>query len=164
MARGVKFKVKFRRRREGRTNFRRRLALLKSKKPRLVARVLGNSIIAQIIEYSPKGDRTIVNAPSFELKKYGWKGHNGNLGAAYLAGYLCGAKAKEKKIHEAVFDLGLHTPVSGSNVFGVLKGALDAGLTIPHDKKNLPSDERIMGKGNIAEVKEKITKGLVKVK
>lgn len=158
MAKGVRFKVKHRRRREGVTNLKKRLALVKSGKPRLVARVSSNMAVAQIIEYSREGDRTLVNTTSLELKKYGWEGHKGNVSAAYLTGLLCGVKAKAKKIEEAVFDIGLHTPVHGSNVFAVLKGALDAGMSIPHDEKVLPPDERILSKLNTKKVKEKILK------
>lgn len=156
MAKGPRYKVKQRRRREGTTNIRKRLALIKSGKPRLVARVSSNMIIAQIIEYSREGDKTLVNTSSLELKKYGYKGHKGNVSAAYLTGLLCGVKAIKKKVNEVVLDTGLHTPVHGSNVFGILKGALDAGLSIPHDEKALPSEERIFSKPNTSEIKEKI--------
>lgn len=156
MARGVRYKVKFKRRRKGITDFRKRYRELKSGEFRLVARVLSNNIIAQIVKYDPKGDKTLVNTSSLELKHYGWQGHGGNLSAAYLTGLLCGIKAKEKNIKKAILDTGLHTPVKKSNVFGVLKGAIDAGLEIPHEEKILPKDERISTKANFSEVKEKI--------
>jgi large subunit ribosomal protein L18 len=160
MVHGTTYKLQFRRRREGKTDYRRRLRLLKSKKSRLVARLHSNSVVAQIINYKPEGDVTFINSSSIELKKYGWTGHNGGATAAYLTGYLCGAKAKHKKVEEAVFDLGLHTPVSGSNVFAVLKGAVDAGLQIPHDAKVFPKNERI-SKSNANEVKQKISAGII---
>lgn len=156
MAKGVRYKVKFGRRRKGITDFRKRYKELKSGELRLVARVSSNTIIAQIVEYDPKGDKTLVNTSSLELKKYGWTGHNGNLSAAYLTGLLCGVKAKGKNINKAILDTGLRTPVKGSNVFGVLKGALDAGLEIPHGEKILPKEERYSTKANFSEVKEKI--------
>ncbi|RLG21905.1 50S ribosomal protein L18 [Candidatus Micrarchaeota archaeon] len=146
MAHKTIYKLRRRRRREGKTNYRKRLALIKSKKPRLVARVLSRSVVAQIVSYRPEGDATIVNTTSLELKNYGWNGHNGNIAAAYLTGFLCGKKALKKGIKEAILDIGLHTPVKGSKVFAVLKGAVDAGLKIPHDEKTLPSDETVRGK------------------
>jgi len=163
MAKGARYKVKQRRRREGVTNIRKRLALIKSGKPRLVARVSSNMVIAQIVEYLRKGDKTLVNTTSLELKKYGWKGHQGNVSAAYLTGLLCGVKALKKKINKVVLDTGIHTPVHGSNIFGVLKGALDAGLDVPHDEKALPSEERIFAKANASDVKEKILSSKVKL-
>lgn len=159
------FKLKFRRRRIGKTNHRKRLNLLKSKLPRLVVRVTRNNIIAQIVEYDVKGDRTLVNTTSLELKKYGWYGHNGNCPAAYLTGLLCGKKALAKNIKEAVLDIGHKTPVKGSNVFAVLKGAIDAGMKIPHDSSCFPDEDRISGKKieeyrkinlNFEQIKQKI--------
>jgi large subunit ribosomal protein L18 len=40
----------------------------------------------------------------------------------------------------------MHEPVPGSKVFAVLKGALDAGLQIPHGEEVLPPEDRISGK------------------
>ena len=59
---------------------------------------------------------------------------------------ICGYRAKKAGVGEAVFDLGLHTPVRGSNVFAVLKGALDAGMNIPHSESCFPSEDRVSGK------------------
>ncbi len=160
MVHGVRYKLPFRRRREGKTDFRKRLRLLRSKKPRLVARMHTNSVVAQIIEYKPEGDKTLINTTAMELKRYGWTGHNGGAPAAYLTGYLCGTKAKHKKIEEAVLDTGLHTPVIGSNIFAVLKGAVDAGMKIPHSPEAFPKDARFM-KANAKEVKQKIAAGII---
>ena len=44
-----------------------------------------------------------------------------------------------------MLDIGFHTPVHGSTVFAVLKGALDAGLKVPHSEEALPSEDRIRG-------------------
>ncbi len=157
MAHKTTYKVKERRRREGKTNKEKRLALLKSKKPRLVVRIGNNQIVAQIIKYNPKGDETIVNTTSHELKKYGYSGHKGNASAAYLTGMLCGKKALAKQIKEAVLDIGLRTPVKGSNVFAALRGAVEAGMLIPHDEKVFPNDEKIK-KREIEKIIEEIQK------
>ena len=61
MAHGAKYRVPFRRRREGKTDYRKRLKLLLSRKPRLVVRKSLNNIIAQIVEYDEKGDRVVVS-------------------------------------------------------------------------------------------------------
>lgn len=140
------YKMPFRRRRKGRTNYKRRLRLLLSKKPRLVVRRSLKYVRAQIIEFDPKGDKTIASASSQELKKLGWKFACDNLPAAYLTGLLIGKKAVKKGIKEAILDVGLYTSSKGSRIYAVLKGAVDVGLKVPHDEKILPSKERIEGR------------------
>lgn len=168
MAHGKTYRTKRQRRQKGKTDYRQRLELLKSGKKRLTARIKNNSIITQIIKYNPKGDETITQATSQELKKYGYEGHPSNTPAAYLTGLLIGKKAQKENIKEAVFDIGLHTPTKNSRVFAVLKGATQTGLNIPHNKKILPSDKRTNGKHieenkdielNIEEIAEKIKEG-----
>jgi len=142
------------RRREGKTNYKKRLALLKSGKPRLVVRKSLRYIRAQIVEFDPKGDKTIVGVLSKELKKYGWNYSFKNLPAAYLTGLLVGKKALERGIKEAVLDIGLHRATKGAKVFVVAKGAIDAGLKVPLGEGILPSEERIRGE-HIANYLEK---------
>ena len=165
MSRTTTYKTRPRRRREGKTDYYKRLNLLKSGKNRLVVRISNNKVTAQIVRFNPKGDETVVNTTSLELKKLGYDGHTGNVCAAYLTGLLCGKKAVAKKAKEAVLDMGLHTPVKGSNIYAVLRGALEAGMEIPHDKEVLPKDERVLGKSindyrktdlKIDEIKKKI--------
>ncbi len=170
MAHSTIYRVRFRRRREGKTNYKKRLALLKSGKPRLVIRVLNRQVIAQLVEFDPKGDRVLASATSHELRKFGWEGHPGNAPSAYLTGLLLGIRAKKKGYSEAILDIGLHTPVPGSNVYAALKGAVDAGLEIPHSEDVIPSEDRINGSliaeyrgiphlpEKFEEVKEKILK------
>ncbi|HIP25714.1 MAG TPA: 50S ribosomal protein L18 [Archaeoglobus profundus] len=145
MAKGPRYKVPYRRRREGKTNYRKRLKLLLSRKPRLVVRITNTRVIAQIIEYHPDGDRVIVGVDSSMLTKYGWKGDLNNTPAAYLTGILVAKKALEKGIKEAILDIGLHSPTKGGRVFAVLRGAVEAGLQVPHDPEILPDDSRIRG-------------------
>ncbi|MEM0340871.1 MAG: 50S ribosomal protein L18 [Acidilobaceae archaeon] len=144
MARGPTYRVPLRRRREGKTDYYKRVKLIKSKKPRLVVRKTNKYILAQIVEAAIPGDKTIVAAHSIELSKlYGWLGDHNNTCAAYLTGLLVGYRALLKGITEAVLDIGLHRPSRGSRVFATLKGALDAGLKIPHSPDVLPSEDRI---------------------
>ena len=151
MAHGPRYRVPFRRRREGKTNYHKRLALLKSGKPRLVVRKTLNHHIAQIVLYDPKGDKTVVSAHTRELMRdFGWRGHGGNTPSAYLLGLLIGYKALEKGINEAILDIGLHPPTRGSSIFAVLKGAVDAGLDVPHSEEIYPGEDRIKGE-HIAE-------------
>ncbi len=163
MARNAVYRVKMRRRREGKTDYRKRLAYLKSGKPRAVVRKTLRYIIVQIVEYHEDGDRILVGVNSFHLKKYGWQGSFKNTPAAYLAGYLAGKLALKKGIEEAILDIGLQSPVKGSRVFAALRGMVDAGLEIPHSEEVYPDDSRIKGEHiseNVAkmfdEVKAKI--------
>jgi large subunit ribosomal protein L18 len=146
MARNARYCVPFRRRREGKTDYRKRKALALSGKPRLVVRSTLNNMIAQIVVAKPHGDEVLVSAHSRELKrKYGWRAPRGNIPTAYLTGLLCGLKAKAKGISEAILDIGLHFPSKGSRVLTVLKGALDAGMDIPHSEEKLPDEKRVKG-------------------
>jgi len=139
------YTVQFRRKREGLTNYRKRLKMLVSNKPRLVVRTSLKNIQAAIVEYDKKGDVVKVSSHSSNLKKFGWVYDTGNLPSAYLVGLLIGKRAKNAKLDGAILDTGLNKPVKGSRVYAVLAGALDTGLKIPHDKENLPMKERVMG-------------------
>lgn len=61
--------MQFKRRRENKTNYRKRMALLKSDKTRLVIRRSLSNITVQFVNFVPKGDETIASATSAELKK-----------------------------------------------------------------------------------------------
>ncbi|MBI4021713.1 MAG: 50S ribosomal protein L18 [Candidatus Aenigmarchaeota archaeon] len=139
-------KMPHRRVREGRTDYHQRLRLLKSGMPRFVARKSGNAFSCQLVEHRPAGDRTLVTATVPQLRKLGWKGHGGSLPSAYLVGYLCGMAAKKKGIAQAVADFGLYRSTKGSRLYASLKGAVDAGLSIPHAKEILPPEDRVLGK------------------
>lgn len=138
--------VYYRRKRDGVTNYKKRLKLLLSDKLRLVVRKSLNNIAAQVIEYNEKGDLIILSAHSSQLKKIGWDYPCGNLPSAYLTGLLLGKKANEKKIKEVILDAGMHKPTNGSKIYAVVKGVLDAGINIPCSKEVLPSEDRIEGK------------------
>jgi large subunit ribosomal protein L18 len=72
MSSTTKYTVKYRRKREGRTDYKKRLALLKGKTNRLVIRKTNTKIILQIVNYEPEGDKVIITTTSSELKKLGW--------------------------------------------------------------------------------------------
>ena len=145
MAKGPTYCVPFRRRREGKTNYRLRRALLLSGKPRLAVRKSLKHIRLQVLEAKIEGDHVLAAASSEELKKFGWLPPCGNIPAAYLTGLICGFRAKAKGIEEMVLDIGLHKPTKGSRVFAALKGVLEAGIRINHDEELLPDDETIRG-------------------
>ena len=145
MATGPRYKVPMRRRREGRTNYHQRLRLLKSGKPRLVARVSNRHVRAQLVTMGPGGDQTVASAHSRDLAEYGWEAPTGNLPAAYLTGYLLGKRALETDVDEAVLDIGLNTATPGAKVFAVQEGAIDAGLDVPHNESVFADWDRTRG-------------------
>jgi large subunit ribosomal protein L18 len=147
MAKGPSYSVPFRRRREGKTDYKSRRALILSKLPRLVVRGTSKYIITQIIEAEVTGDKVVVFANSRELsEKYEWRGDCGNIPAAYLTGLLCGNRAAASGIKEAVLDTGLQTPSRGARILAALKGVIDTGVTVPHSESVLPDESRISGK------------------
>ena len=138
--------MQFRRRREKKTDYRQRLSLLRSGKPRLVVRKTSNSFRLQIIEFQTRGDRTLIEISSSLLRKHGWKGHAGDIPSAYLSGMLIGKTALKKGIQEVVPDMGMQISVKGSSLYACLAGARDAGLKLSIGKDVLPSKERIEGR------------------
>ncbi|MET1100878.1 MAG: 50S ribosomal protein L18 [Pyrodictiaceae archaeon] len=158
MARGPRYKVPRRRRREGKTNYYKRYKMIISRRPRLVVRRTNQYIWVQVIIARPEGDVTVAAAHSRELvKRYGWLGGTKNTPAAYLTGLLAGLRALREGIREAVLDIGLHRPTKGARVFAALKGAVDAGLKIPYSEEILPGEDRIRGEhiARYAEILEK---------
>ncbi len=147
MATGPRYRVPFRRRREGKTNYRSRRALVLSRVPRLVVRLSLKHAIVQVIEAESIGDKVLVSAHSNELSKaYGWLSNRGNIPSAYLTGLLCGFKAMANGVDKAFLDIGLHIPSKGTRIFAALKGAVDAGVEVPHSEDILPDEGRISGK------------------
>ena len=144
--RGSRYNLPFRRRREKKTDYKSRRALISSGLPRLVVRGTNKHMIVQLVEANPTGDRILASANSVELaKNYGWKIHCGNVPSAYLTGLLAGMKAKGEGLSEAVLDIGLRKASKGGRTFAALKGAVDSGIEIPHDKKVFPDMSRLSG-------------------
>jgi len=147
MTRGPRYYVKPRRRREGKTDYRKRLALLRSGKTRIVVRKSLKNTQIQFIQYKEEGDNVILSTNSKELKdKFKWKFSTSTTPAAYLTGLLAGAKAKEKKISECVLDIGRYPASTGCKIFAALKGIIDAGVSCSFNEEKFPSEDRIMGK------------------
>ncbi len=142
---GPRYRVQFRRKREGKTDYRRRLRLIRSGKPRLLARVSLKHVVAQVVRVTPVGDMILASAHSKQLAEFGWKGDTSNIPAAYLVGLLCGYRTVKAGVKECALDIGAHNPTAQTKVFTVLKGALDAGLQIPHNPEVLPTENRIKG-------------------
>jgi len=44
----------------------------------------------------------------------------------------------ERRPFRAILDVGLIRTTTGNKIFGVLKGAVDGGISIPHNEKRFP--------------------------
>jgi large subunit ribosomal protein L5e len=98
-----RFQVKFRRRREGKTDYqaRRRLVVqdknkYNSPKYRLVVRVTNKDVICQIVHSKIVGDLIVTQAYSHELPKYGVEVGLTNYAACYATGLLCARRLLKK--------------------------------------------------------------------
>jgi large subunit ribosomal protein L18 len=146
MAHDNTYTVPYRRKREARTDYGRRMKLLAGGKPRLVVRKSLKHFRLQVVEYSPAGDKVLIEAHTAELRKSGWKGGTGGTPAAYLCGLLLARKARQARIAEAVPDIGSYASVKGAVLYAALKGAVDGGLKVPLAAEVVPHDDRLTGK------------------
>lgn len=159
-AKGPTYEIHFRRRREGKTRYDKRLAYVKSGLPRMVVRKSNRYVLVQFVEFNPTGDKCIVSISGNKLKKdYKWDAKR-NVWSAYLAGLLAGKEAAKKGVKKFVLDRGRYTPSKGSVLFAALKGAVDAGLEtnfdpgiVPEDKLSNPPEKV---KSSFEDVKKKI--------
>ncbi|MBD3361937.1 50S ribosomal protein L18 [Candidatus Woesearchaeota archaeon] len=137
--------VYYRRKRVGKTNYKSRLKLLLSRKPRLVIRKSLKNMLLQVVDYSPGGDKVVLTVNSCDLKKLGWKASGNNLPACYLLGALFAKKAKEKNIPECVLDIGLQPSIKGCRLYSVLKGIVESDFKVPFSDSVFPDDKRVSG-------------------
>ncbi|MBN1386763.1 50S ribosomal protein L18 [Candidatus Woesearchaeota archaeon] len=150
-----RYNIPFRRKLEGKTDYRKRLKLLSSGSRRLVIRKSLKNMTAQVIEFAPEGDKVLLSASSRELIKMGWTAPRSNVPAAYLVGLLLASKAKAGKVSgRIIVDIGLATSVRGSRLYALVRGAIDGGLGIECSKDILPDDDRVSGK-HISEYSDK---------
>jgi len=98
-----RYQVKFRRRREGRTDYRQRKRLCtqdknkyQTPKYRLVVRFTNRQVICQIAYALIDGDRILCQANSKELARYGLEVGLKNYAAAYCTGLLCARRLLQK--------------------------------------------------------------------
>ncbi len=157
-AEGPKFRVAFRRRREGITNYEKRLALIKSGKVRLVVRRTNQHVLVQFIEFHSAGDKVLFGFMSKKLQKLFNFPAKRNVWTAYLAGLYSGKEALKKGVKSFVLDNGRYTNNKGNLVFAVLKGVADAGIEteLPEDK--IPSDKISSPPESIAKAFEDVKK------
>ncbi len=140
--------VLFRRKRELKTNYKKRLSLLMGQKPRVVVRFTNQAVIAQLVRFQATGDVVIASVDSRkELNALGWNYSAKNVPASYLTGLLFAKKVLAQKITEGVFDTGFKQPMKGGKCFAFLKGVVDGGLRVPHSSEVVGVDAgRLQGK------------------
>ncbi|XP_019178739.1 PREDICTED: 60S ribosomal protein L5-like [Ipomoea nil] len=98
-----RFQVKFKRRREGKTDYRARNRLINQDKNkyntpkyRFVVRFTNKDIIAQIVSASIAGDMILASAYAHELPRYGLEVGHTNYAAAYCTGLLLARRLLQK--------------------------------------------------------------------
>lgn len=125
-------------------------------KYRLVVRLTNTDIICQVVSSRIQGDVVLCAAYSHELPRYGVPVGLTNYAAAYCTGLLCARRVLATlgldktefnaedgpRAFKAVLDTGLARTSTGAKVFGVMKGAVDGGLDVPHSEKRLPGFDK----------------------
>jgi large subunit ribosomal protein L5e len=141
LAYSKRYQTKFRRRRQGKTDYyaRKRLVVndkdkYDTKKYRLVVRFTNRRVLTSIVYSTIKGDMTIAAADSKELANYGITCGLANYAAAYATGLLLARRLlKDKKI-DTVFkgvakaDGKLYNIENDKNERRPFKAYLDVGL------------------------------------
>lgn len=134
-------------------------------KYRLVVRISNKDITAQIVAAKIQGDVVICQANAHELPRFGVKLGLTNYAASYCTGLLLARRVlkqlKLDQIYEgqkevdgeqfnvededekpgalrAYLDVGLARTSTGARIFGVMKGACDGGIDVPHSTKRFP--------------------------
>ncbi|CAM9423540.1 unnamed protein product [Chrysoparadoxa australica] len=109
-----RYTVKYRRRRDGKTDYRARKRLIcqdknkyNSPKYRLVVRFSNKYVLCQIIYATIEGDKVLCQASSRELPRYGIPTGLKNYAAAYCTGLLCARRLlKQIGLDEAYEGIG----------------------------------------------------------
>jgi len=140
----------FNRRRDGKTDYGKRIKLLKSGIPRVVFRRTNRYIIAQYVVTKEGHDKIEIGVTSKNLGAYGWPeefaGSLRSISAAYLTGFLIGKKILKEKKETPVYDIGMTAAIHKTRPYAFLKGLVDSGLKLSHDSKVFPDENRIKGK------------------
>ncbi|URD77532.1 Chromatin assembly factor 1 subunit A [Musa troglodytarum] len=146
-----RFQVKYKRRRQGKTDYRARIRLINQDKNKYNTPkyrfITNKDITAQIISASIAGDLVLASAYSHELPRYGLEVGLTNYAAAYCTGLLLARRvlkmlemddeyqgnveatgedfsvepAESRRPFHALLDVGLVRTTTGNRVFGALK-------------------------------------------
>lgn len=144
MAKNKTYTVPHKRKREGKTDYRRRLKLLSSHTHRVIVRSTNNKIIVQAADFAEKGDKTLGKIDTLDLRQFGWQASTGNIPASYLTGYLF-AKKFGAKLKEAIIDLGIKSLSDRSRLAAAIIGLADGGMKVKFNERISPTEEDIQG-------------------
>ena len=137
-----------RRRKENKTDYLKRIKLLKSGSPRVVFRRTNRYVIAQYVTSKEAQDKVEIGINSKCLLKYGWPKKHGNLKsipASYLTGLLIGKKIIKEKLKTPIVDFGMIRTLHKTKTYAFLKGLIDSGVEIKCNEETFPGEERIKG-------------------
>ncbi|MDD5012745.1 MAG: 50S ribosomal protein L18 [Candidatus Nanoarchaeia archaeon] len=152
------------RRIENKTDYLKRLKLLKSGVPRVTFRKTNRYVIAQYITSKEAQDKIELGITSKKLKEYGWPdkfdGSLKSVPASYLTGFLLGKEIMKNKMKTPIVDFGMTRVLSKNRTFAFIKGLIDAGVEIKCSEEHFPDEERIIGKN----MKEDFSKKFVEIK
>jgi len=139
-----------RRRRENKTDYSKRMKLLRGEFPRIIFRKTNKYIIAEYITSQEAQDKIEIGMNSGALIKYGWpkdmKGSLKSIPASYLMGFLIGKKVLSSKKDNPILDSGMIRNLHKTKVYAFLKGLVDSGLKMKYKEGIFPEKERIEGK------------------
>jgi len=145
-----------------------------NKKYRLVVRITNSRFICQVAYATMGGDKIVAHATSKELSNYGITAGHKNYAAGYCTGLLIARRTlkrfgqdgaikgkeecdgeefhvededTEQRAFKVILDIGIRNGCVGARIWGVLKGAADGGLHVPHSAKNFPGFKPAEEKG-----------------
>lgn len=163
----LKMRTQKRRRKENKTDYLKRLKLLKGEKPRILFRKTNRYIISEYVESKEAQDKVIIGFDSRKLNEYGWpkdaQGSLKSITASYLTGYLIGKTIIKEKLENPILDSGMNRVLHKNKIYAFIKGLIDSGIKINCKKEFFPEESRIKGqhlKNKIPfdEIKSKIDK------
>ncbi|MEK6833050.1 MAG: 50S ribosomal protein L18 [Nanoarchaeota archaeon] len=138
-----------RRRKENKTDYLKRLKLLKGEKPRIIFRKTNRYIISEYIESKEAQDKVIIGFDSRKLNEYGWpkdaQGSLKSITASYLTGYLIGKTIIKEKLENPILDSGMNRVLHKNKIYAFIKGLIDSGIKINCKKEFFPEELRIKG-------------------
>lgn len=158
-----------RRRKENKTDYLKRIKLLKSGTPRVIFRRTNRYVAVQYITSKQSQDKIKFGITSKKLIEYGWpeefKGSLKSIPASYLLGLLAGKRITKEKLETPIVDSGMFRMIHKNRIYSFLKGLIDSGIEIKCKEETFPSKDKINGKNlkrdfskTFLEIKSKIEK------
>ena len=100
-----------RRRKEHKTDYHKRIKLLKSSLPRIVFRKTNRYVLGQYVISKEAQDKIVFEVNSKKLKEFGWPKEFENslksIPASYLTGFLTGKLILKDKLEKPILDTGM---------------------------------------------------------